>query len=63
MLPSVNHPLPTAAELPCSDDIPVDNEDQKSSPQFTAVIVDPSLVRPHGLVLWRGYGDLPCDWG
>ena len=39
MLPSVNHPLPTAAELPCSDDIPVDNEDQNLLPNLLLLLL------------------------
>lgn len=39
MLPSVNHPLPTAAELPCSDDRPVDNEDQNLLPNLLLLLL------------------------
>lgn len=33
-------PLPTSAELPCSDDIPVDNEDQNFIPNFLLFLLE-----------------------
>jgi Uma2 family endonuclease len=39
MLSSVNQCLPTAAELPCSDDIPVDNEDQNLLPNLLLLLL------------------------
>jgi Uma2 family endonuclease len=39
MLSSVNQYLPTAAELPCSDDIPVDNEDQNLLPNLLLLLL------------------------
>jgi len=39
MVQSVNHPLPTAAELPCSDDKPVDNEEQNLLPNLLLMLL------------------------
>ena len=39
MLSSVNQSLPSAAELPCSDDTPVDNEDQNLLPNLLLLLL------------------------
>ncbi len=39
MVSSVNQPLPTSAELPCSDDTPVDNEDQNLLPNLLLLLL------------------------
>ncbi|NER81464.1 MAG: hypothetical protein F6K42_18230 [Leptolyngbya sp. SIO1D8] len=39
MLSSINQLLPSAAELPCSDDIPVDNEDQNLLPNLLLLLL------------------------
>ena len=41
MLPSdLTHQLPTSSELPCSDDTPVDNEDQNFLPNFLLFLLE-----------------------
>lgn len=39
MLSATNQPLPSSAELPCSDDIPVDNEDQNLLPNLLLLLL------------------------
>ena len=39
MVSSVNYPLPTAAELPCSDDTPVDNSAQNLLPNLLLMLL------------------------
>ncbi|MGD1849904.1 MAG: Uma2 family endonuclease [Cyanophyceae cyanobacterium] len=39
MVSSVNQPLPTSAELPCSDDTPADNEDQNLLPNLLLLLL------------------------
>ncbi|MEM6503559.1 MAG: hypothetical protein AAF685_17195 [Cyanobacteria bacterium P01_C01_bin.89] len=39
MVSYVNQPLPTSAELPCSDDAPVDNEDQNLLPNLLLILL------------------------
>lgn len=36
---SLNQPLPSAEELPCSDDTPVDNEDQNLLPNLLLLLL------------------------
>jgi hypothetical protein len=36
---SLNQPLPSADELPCSDDTPVDNEDQNLLPNLLLLLL------------------------
>jgi hypothetical protein len=40
-----NLKLPSSAELPCSDDMPVDNEDQNLLPNYYASILTPQRLR------------------
>lgn len=39
MVSSVNYPFPTAAELPCSDDTPVDNAAQNLLPNLLLMLL------------------------
>lgn len=39
VISSLDHPLPGAAELPCSDDTPVDNEDQNLLPNLLLLLL------------------------
>ncbi|MGD1901623.1 MAG: Uma2 family endonuclease [Geitlerinemataceae cyanobacterium] len=39
MLPSINQQLPSSYELPCSDDTPVDNEDQNLLPNLLLMLL------------------------
>ena len=48
MLSSINQQLPSSAELPCSDDIPVDNEDQNLLPNLLLLLL---------IHLWSGRMD------
>jgi len=38
--PDLKQTLPTSAELPCSDDTPVDNEDQNFIPNFLLFLLN-----------------------
>lgn len=49
--PDLKQTLPTGAELPCSEDAPVNNEDQNFIPNF--------LLFLQRLVFCSGYGELP----
>jgi len=44
--PDLKQTLPTSAELPCSDDTPVDNEDQNFIPNFLLFLLNTIWAKP-----------------